>query len=175
MIMAKPEKQPVADPVIPPAPPETENPIIPQLSAEQQAEVDLLAGKIAATEGVAEENPALQQPGAAIPPGSFSDDASMCVDVFVDLSITYCPQVAPLWPEDKRRAVASALGRVFEKYNFTFARFGPEIALLMVAGPVLLQTSKVIAQQMNEQAARDAEQVHAPKPAEQSPLPDPVV
>jgi hypothetical protein len=156
-----------------PLPPDTEHLILPQLTAEQQAEVDQLAGKIAGTEtpagAAAEEIVATQ----SIPSGSFQDDASMCVDVFVESAIAYCPKVEPLWPADKRRNVAVALGRVFEKYNFSFARFGPEIALVAIAGPVLWQTSKVIAQQMNEQAAVavQAVQVHAPVPTPDNPAP----
>jgi hypothetical protein len=151
------KKTPGADPVKvnPPTPPATDHPIEPKLTAEQQADVARLAGSIAET-----EKPPLD-PAAApvvevdqVSESEYQTDAAMCVDMFVELSIDYCAEVAPLWPDDKRKKIASTLGAVFKKYNFTFARFGPELAFAVAAGPVLWQTSKVIALQMNKAAAQ---------------------
>lgn len=166
------QKTPGADPHGPPLPPETNNPIEPQLTPEQQAEVARLASSIAETETGPEEQ-GTAAPAAEIPAGSYDDDAEMAVEIFVESAIAYCPQVAPLWPADKRAKVSQALARVFQKYNFSFARFGPEIALIAVAGPALWQTSKVIALQMNAQAAQASapEQVRAPVPHPGEPVP----
>lgn len=148
-----------------PKPPTTDHPIKPLLTAEQKAEIAGLAHSIAETEtppaGDLDALPAAPEP---LPAGSYQDDAKTCVGMFVEFSVMYCADVAPLWPEKKQQQVAVAVARVFEKYNFSFARFGPEIALIMVAGPVLWQTSKVIAQQMNNQAP-PVEQVRAPVPS----------
>lgn len=132
-------------------PPETQHPIEPVLTAEQQAEIDQLAGRISETETLPGAEDPGQDPEHAdldAAPASFLDDASMCVDLFVMFAIEYCPPVEPLWPKDKKQKVSQALSVVFKKYNFSFARFGPEIGLLVVAGPVLYQTSKMIALHM---------------------------
>lgn len=136
---------------------------VPALSQEQQNEVDQLVASHAATDQTSVDPAAPDLIPEPVPVGSYSDDAAMCVDVFADMATEYCADVAPLWPADKRRKVAVTLAAVFKKYNFTFARFGPEIALAMTAGPVLWQTSKIIAAQMNK-AAAVVEQVRAPVP-----------
>jgi hypothetical protein len=156
-----------------PKPPAADHPIEPVLTAEQQEEVARLAHSIAETEKPPAGNlavlPAAPEP---LPAGSYQDDATTCVGMFVEFSVMYCADVAPLWPDEKQKKVAAAVARVFEKYNFSFARFGPEIALIMVAGPVLWQTSKVIALQMNNQAPPVPEQARAPVPhGEAAPAP----
>lgn len=150
--MAKKEKV-VTDPV--PAPGSTQEIAPgPVLSVEDQAEVDRLATELASAEkppaADLAQAPAQEEP---LPAGSFADDAAMAVEIFTQSAIAYCPAVEKFWPTEKCKSVSVALARVFEKYNFTFARFGPEVALLVAAGPALWQTSKAIAQMMNEQAA----------------------
>ncbi len=157
-----PEDAPAGAPI----PPQTDHPIEPVLTAEQQAEIDQLAGRISETE----IDPTLDPQDHAdldVPPATFLDDASLCVDMFVMFAVEHTPAVEPLWPEPKKRTVSKALAKVFEKYNFSFARFGPEIALVVAAGPVLYQTSKVIALHMQQapvpQArAHEAEKVVSP-------------
>ncbi len=143
---------PVEAPAGAPIPPETTHPIEPILSAEQLAEVDQLAGRISETEKDPAADPDQDPEHADLdqPPASFLDDASMTVDLFVMFATDYCKEVGPLWPKEKKETVSKALSLVFKKYNFSFARFGPEIGLLVVAGPVLYQTSKVIALSMQQ-------------------------
>jgi len=83
---------------------------------------------------------------------SYSEEAEMAVDLFVEMATAYEVKVAALWPVSTRRKVAAALAAVLKKYNFSLLR-SPEIALIVVAGPVLFKTSKMIAENIN--AAKD--------------------
>lgn len=122
--------------------------------AEAPSSVEQAADLARLEQSIADSDPLPGSPGEPelVPSGNYGDDASMCVDMFADMATAYCADVADLWPTSTRRKVSVALEAVFKKYNFSFAKFGPELALVMTAGPVLYQTSKAIALAMSNPA-----------------------
>lgn len=117
-------------------------------SPEQAADLAALA------QSIADSDPLPGSPGepeVVEPIMSFNDEAEMAVDLFADMAIAYEASVEKFWPASTRKRVVVALAAVLKKYNFSLLR-SPELALIAVAGPVLFQTSKAIAQAMNGKA-----------------------
>lgn len=118
-------------------------------------ELDQLDGLAAA----ADEHAATLDPvdPNAPPPApvlNYETEARGMVDMFAALVTGYAPKCAPLWAQDTKTRIAMAAVPVMEKYGFSLGAIPPELTLIIVAGPVLYQTSKVIAQQMNEDRER---------------------
>jgi len=78
-------------------------------------------------------------------PVDYATEAAASVDMFAALVGGYCTPAGALFTDDKKRSIAGALAPVLEKYGFTFGALPPEITLLIVAGPVLYQSSKLVA------------------------------
>lgn len=75
-------------------------------------------------------------------------EAGATVDTFAALIGGYCPPAGELWTHDKKTAVAASLAPVMEKYSFTLGKMPVELVLIITAGPLLYQSSKIIAAQM---------------------------
>lgn len=100
-------------------------------------------------------------PNAPLPPAvvDYPIEARKMVDMLGGLIAGYSPQCGPLWNAPTRERIAEALAPVLVKYNVTMGAIPPEITLLFIAGPVLYQSSKIIAHQMNaeKKAAQDVQ------------------
>lgn len=117
-------------------------------------ELDQLDGLVAqADAGAASlDAPAVAGEGGelAAPQGpDFAGEARGMVDMFAALVVGYAPKAEPLWGEGTKARVSMALAPVLEKYGFTLGAMPCELTLIVVAGPVLWQTSRVVAAQMN--------------------------
>ena len=88
------------------------------------------------------------------PPKNYAIEASATVDTFAALVGGYCPPAGALWDETRKQAVSAALVPVMEKYGFSLGALPPELTLIIVAGPLLYQTSKMIAGQMAQDKAK---------------------
>ncbi len=86
-------------------------------------------------------DPATGQP---VVPTDFPGEAAMLISTLVLIAGPFFPSVPKVWTKDKQAAVAAAAAPVMEKHGFTLGDFmgayKEEIALLMVAGPVILET-----------------------------------
>lgn len=102
----------------------------------------------------------------AKPPKDFAGEARAAVDTFAALIVGYAPAAAELWDNDAKKCIAAALGPVMEKYNFSLNALPPELTLIIIAGPVLYQSSKCIATQAAEQKAKARPVATAPAKVE---------
>ena len=77
-------------------------------------------------------------------PVDFNAEAAMLLSTLVLIAGPFFPSVPKVWTKDKQAAVAAAAAPVMVKYGFTLGDFmgayKEEIALLLVAGPVILET-----------------------------------
>jgi len=91
-------------------------------------------------------------PNAPPPPAviDYAQEARGLVDMLGALITGYAPACGPLWNESTKGRIAEAAAPVMVKYNFSIGGMPPELVLLVVAGPVLYQSSKIVAKQMNE-------------------------
>jgi hypothetical protein len=97
--------------------------------------------------------PELDSNGQPIQPPSPTDyhtEAAGMVDVFAALLVGYAPQTESIWTGQAKTRTAQALAPVLEKYGVTLGGMPPELTLLIVAGPLLWQSSRVVAAQMAE-------------------------
>lgn len=96
------------------------------------------------------------------PPVDYLGEATKGVDIFASLIVGYCPPTAELWSSDKKQAVSEALAPVLEKYKISIGldKLPCELVLIIVAGPLLYQSSKMVAAQMKREqdAAKQAKQ-----------------
>lgn len=92
-------------------------------------------------------------------------EARGTVDMFAALVVGYAPKAESVWTDQAKQRTAAALAPVMEKYAFSFGNMPPELTLLIVAGPLLWQTSRIVAAQMAEEKAKakkDAKPDQAP-------------
>ena len=118
-------------------------------------DLDQLAGMAAESDlGAKALDPV--DPNAPPPPPvlNYQTEARGMVDMFAAFATGYAPKCAPIWDEETKARISIATAPVMEKYGFTLGNIPPELILVGVAGPVLYQTSKVIAQQINDDKAR---------------------
>ncbi len=140
-------------------------------------ELDQLAGLAAqADAGAIELDPV--DPNAPPPPAviDYAHEARGMVDMFGALATGYAPKCAPLWAAETKQRIAEATAPVMAKYNFTLGAMPCELVLMVVAGPVLYQTSRIIAQQMNDEkqaaAKVQAEGTQKAAPVDTAPAPE---
>ena len=86
-------------------------------------------------------------------PVDYAGEAAMTVDTIAALITGYCPATIELWATDKKAAVTAALAPVYEKYGLTLGGMPCELVLIITAGPLLYQSSKLIATQMAQEKA----------------------
>lgn len=110
-------------------------------------------------------------------PVDYATEAAASVDMFAALVGGYCAPAGALFTTEKKQAIAGALAPVLEKYGFTFGALPPEITLLIVAGPVLYQSSKLVAAQIRDEqaAAAKARPAAVQAPAAAAPVTGPEI
>ena len=113
------------------------------------AEADAMAGVATAAEGQG------GTAGAAGP--DYGKEAAQAVGVFADLLAAYAPGTATIWTTEARQRTAAALGPVMEKHGWTMAGLPPELTLAIVAGPLLWQSARVVAVQVQYDKAKAAQ------------------
>lgn len=92
-------------------------------------------------------------------------EARGTVDMFTAMMVGYAPKCESVWTEPAKARTAAALAPVMEKYGFNFGSMPPELTLIIVAGPLLWQSSRIVAAQMAEDKAKAAkEKPKAEKP-----------
>lgn len=84
---------------------------------------------------------------------NYANEAQATVATIAAMITGYCAPAGELWTDDKQAAVAGALAPVMEKYQFTIGALPCELVLIITAGPLLYQTSKIIATQMAREKA----------------------
>lgn len=89
-------------------------------------------------------------------PVDYAREAAGTVDTIAALIGGYCPPAGELWTDQKKAQVSQALAPVMEKYGFTLGALPPEVTLIVIAGPVLYQSSKLIAADMAQAKAAQA-------------------
>jgi len=92
------------------------------------------------------------------PPGpDFATEAAGMVDMLGAMICGYSPACAPLWGADTKQRMAMSVAPVMEKYGFSFGAMPVELAALVVCGPVLYQSARIIGAQMADDKARAAQ------------------
>jgi len=104
----------------------------------------------------------------AEPPVDYYRESRGAVDFFAALIVGYCPSCADVWDSGTKERVSAALAPVMEKYGVTLGALPPELTLLIVAGPPLYQSSRLVAehtQRKREEAERQRQEAAAKNPA----------
>lgn len=115
----------------------------------QNAELDQLTTSIAATDAAASGAANTAMPSApAAPAINYAHEAEAMTEMLAALITGYEPRTIAIWDKERKACVAAAVAPVMEKYNFTVGAIPPEIILIVVAGPPLYQSSKIIAEGM---------------------------
>jgi hypothetical protein len=109
------------------------------------AEIDQLAGLGPQTGDNAAPS------GEALPPSiDFNAEASETTNFIAGMICAYCPACESTWNAETKSRVAYVLAPVLEKYGVSIGSLPPEIMLLIVAGPPLYQSSRLIALMIKE-------------------------
>lgn len=113
-------------------------------AAALDAEAAALIAQGAALDAEATPPPIDPATGAPAAPTDYPGEAKMLLAALVGIAAPFYPSVPKIWTEEKVAAVAAAAAPVMEKYGFTLGDFlgayKEEVALLIVAGPLILQT-----------------------------------
>ncbi|KAI3589314.1 hypothetical protein D9X30_4897 [Cupriavidus sp. U2] len=114
------------------------------------AEVDGQAATVAAP---GDPNaPELPAPGP-----DYGAGARQTVDMFGALAVGFVPEAAPLWGDDTKARMSASLAPVFEKYGWDMAGAMPcELVAIVTCGPVLWQTSRLVAAKVEAAKAQAA-------------------
>lgn len=133
-------------------------------------ELDQLA-TIAAEADAATAPPPVVDPNAPPPPPpvDYLREAGQAIETFTALVVGYAPATSEVWTDAAKARVTAALVPVMEKYAMTFGNLPPELMLLIVAGPPLYQSSKLIAAQMKSEKVAKALEKPEAKPAAAKP------
>lgn len=95
-------------------------------------------------------------------PTDYQTEAARTVDMIAAMIGGYCAPAGDLFTDDKKRAVVGALVPVMVKYQFSLGALPCELTLIIVAGPLMYQASKLVANQMRQEQAK----AQASKPAQ---------
>lgn len=95
-------------------------------------------------------------------PTNYATEAAATIDMIAAMIGGYCAPAGALFTDDKKRAVVAAMVPVMEKYSFSLGALPCELTLIIVAGPLMYQASKLVANQMRQEQA----QAQASKPAQ---------
>ena len=138
-------------------------------------ELDNLEGLVAqADAGAIALDPQAQQEEAAQAGPDYGTEARGAVDLFAAMVCGYAPKAESVWNEGAKARTAAALAPVMEKYGFTLGNLPPELTLAIVAGPLLWQSSKIVAAQMAQEKSQAKPQAQAQaQPQEANPAPEP--
>lgn len=126
---------------------------------DENLELNGLASLAAEVDGAAAAVAAPGDPNAPEMPQAgpdFGAGARQVVDLFGAMAVGFVPEAAPLWGDDTKARMSGSLAPVFEKYGWDMAGAMPcEIVAIVTCGPVLWQTSKLLAAKV-EAAKADA-------------------
>lgn len=133
-------------------------------------ELEALTGQAAAADAdalppVAPAAPVDENGQPLPPPLDYAAEAAGAVDFFAAMITGYCPKTESIWSQQTKARVSAAVAPVFAKYNFTLGNMPPEVTLLIVAGPPLYASAKLIAAQMQAdkaEAAKEKPKAEAP-------------
>ena len=132
-----------------------------------QSDLAALAGVAASADAIGAPDPIPGAPGEISEVSqaiNYATEAAQSVDMFAALVTGYAPACVQIWTDHTKAAIAAALAPVLEKYQMTLGGLPVEIALLIVAGPPLYQSSKLIAAKIAQDkaiAAQTAQSVTA--------------
>lgn len=123
------------------------------------AGLDQLAGVAAAADlATADiENPGAPEAEAVPAAPDYATEASGLTDIVAALITGYEPRTVPLWGDERKAQIAAALAPVMQKYNLTLGNMPPELTLLVMAGPPLYQSMRIIAERMKPQQGKQSE------------------
>ena len=96
------------------------------------------------------------QPVVQPEPTNYGTEAAGVVDMFTAMLTGFAPKTADIWTDAAKQRTALALAPVMEKYGFSFGTMPPELTLAIVAGPLLWQSSRVVAAQINAEKKAQA-------------------
>lgn len=125
--------------------------------APENHELNGLAGLVAEVDGGAAAVSAPGDPNApeVAPAGpDFSTEAAGAVDMLGAMICGYSPACEPLWGADTKTRMAASVAPVMEKYGFTFGAMPCEMLAIVVCGPVLYQSARIIGREMAEDKAK---------------------
>lgn len=113
-------------------------------------ELDQLEGMAAMADGQATEA-GIATGGVAIatePEGpNYAMESAKAVDMFGALVCGYAPAAGAVWTPEKKALMAGALAPCLEKWGVTMETLPPELILAIIAGPVLWQSARCIAEE----------------------------
>lgn len=89
------------------------------------------------------------QPVVPAQPVNYGTEAAGVVDMFTAMLTGFAPKTSDIWTPAAKERTAMALAPVMEKYGFSFGAMPPELTLAIVAGPLLWQSSRIVAAQIN--------------------------
>lgn len=121
--------------------------------------------RVIADAGAAEATAAaLEQPAPAPPLIDWLAQARELVTMAAGMLLPFYPELEPVWTVEKQTAVSNALAPVLAKYGVQlpdiFARYAPELGLLIVMVPLARETRR---------ALREAAKVRAGEESPKSP------
>lgn len=96
--------------------------------------------------GVSTGNPdQVDQVAVAVPDPTH--EAMGVVELVAAMVCGYAPKATAIWTDTAKMRTAQALAPVMQKYGVSMGAFPCELTLVIVAGPVLWQSAKVMAEQ----------------------------
>lgn len=112
--------------------------------------LDALAASTDATKAdkVAAETP--PDPNAPPPPPSLEEQAEDAVNLFSGLIVSYAPETAEIWTPEAKKAAVTVLVPVMQKYGWSMFELPVELSAIMVLGPLLWRSFKIIAAKMKQ-------------------------
>lgn len=93
-------------------------------------------------------------PELPAPGPDYATEAAGMVDMLGAMICGYSPACAPLWGQETKQRMALSVAPVMEKYGFSFGAMPVELTALVVCGPVLYQSARIIGAQMAEDKAK---------------------
>lgn len=113
--------------------------------------------------------PVDQSQGAPVPGApDYASEAEGMVGMFCAFATGFAPAAEGIWTEGARKRTAEALTPVLAKYQVSLGGLPVELVFAITAGPLLWQTSKAVAMEMNaKKREAEAKQLAHDKPQDQ--------
>jgi len=141
-------------------------------------ELDNLAAMVANADSGANEidmlakGPEVDETGKPLPPPpDFGSEAAGIVDMVAAMLAGYAPRTQAVWTPAAKQRTAEALTPVLEKYGLSMGGMPCELVLLITAGPLVWQSARIVADQIQQdkaQAVKTVEHAAQPQTAEQA-------
>lgn len=84
-------------------------------------------------------------PNAPPPEPTRHEQAVDLVNMFSGMVTSYAPDAAAIWQPEAKEASAAVIAPLLEKYNVSLVNLPPELIAVLVLGPLLYKTAKVVA------------------------------